>query len=82
MTLQDWDILALKKESHRRLQKKETTKLRIPNLHAIYVVRNDIHLIYVEVRMPINTISLRVQAIVINARNKDIKHMNVEPRLS
>ena len=46
------------------------------------MVRKDIHLMYVEVRMPISMINLRVQVIVINARNKDIKHMNVEPRLS
>ena len=65
-----------------RLQKKETTKVRTQNLPIISVVRKDIVLMYVEARMLINMISLRMQTIVISAKSKDIKHMNVEPRLS
>ena len=37
---------------------------------------------YVEARMSINMISLRVETIIISAKRKDIKHMNVEQRLS
>ena len=44
--------------------------------------KRDIHIMYVETRIPISMISLRMQTIVISARNKDIKHMNVELRLS
>ena len=73
---------ALNKESHPRLKKKGTTKVRITNLPIIFVVRKDIHLMYVEARMPINMISLRVQATITSARSKVIKHMNAEPRLS
>ena len=82
MALQDWDIVALKKESHLRLQKKEETKTRIPNLHAISVERKVIHPMSAEAKMLINMISLRVQATITSARNKVIKHMNAEPRLS
>ena len=64
------------------MQKKETTKVRSKNLPIISVVRKDIHLMYVEARMLINMISLRVQATITSVRNKDIKHMNAEPRLS
>ena len=46
------------------------------------MVRKDMHLIYAEARMPISMIRPKVQAIFINARNKDIKHMNAELGLS
>ena len=82
MTIQDCDILALRKESHPRLQKKEAKKTRIPNLHVTSVERKVIHLMYVEARMPISRISLRMQVTVTSAKNKVIKHMTTELELS
>ena len=42
----------------------------------------DIHLMYVEARMSISMISLRIQVTVTSAKGKVIKHMTVEPKLS
>ena len=44
--------------------------------------RKDIHLMYVEARIPISMVSLRMQVIVTYAKNRVIKHMTAEPELS
>jgi hypothetical protein len=56
--------------------------VRTTNPPVISMERKDIHLMYAEARILINMISLRVQAIVTNARNKVIKHLNAEVGLS
>ena len=55
----DWDTQALKKESHLKVLKKGTLKVRIPNLLVIIVVRKDILLICVGARIQIRMSSLR-----------------------
>ena len=58
------------------------TKVRTLNQLVISVVKNDILLIYVGKRIPINMTSQRMQVIVTSAKNKDIKHIIVGLGLS
>ena len=44
--------------------------------------RKDIHLMYVEARMPISMISLRMKVTITSAKNRVIKHITAEPELS
>ena len=51
MTHVDWDTQVLKKESHPKMLKKETKKVRILNLILIIVVRKDILLMCAGARL-------------------------------
>jgi len=57
--------------------KKGVTKVRIPDLLVIIMVRKDILLMCVGARMSINMKNLKPWVIVISAIRKDIRHMNV-----
>ena len=80
MIHQDFDSLLLRKVKHQRALNKEMKKVRTPNPLVITVVKMEIPLMYVGVRMPITMKNLRTRVTIINAISKDTRHKIVGPK--
>ena len=56
------------------------TKVRILNPLVIFVVKRDIPLMYVGVRMPISMTNPRTRVTITNAISKDTRHKTTRPK--